>query len=248
MADETLRVETAQPENSESAAQRLWNRRVDIVIVVLLGLGSVLATWAGYQAGQWSGLKADSAVLVEDLQQAADRSTVVGYQDRQLDVSIFMAWVEAHLGNNTQVAEFYERRFTAHFRPAFATWMATDPFTNPDAPLDPFRMPEYRVPALQAADTLNQQANDVAEAGEEFKVHADAYVFLTVLVAIVLFIGGVATKVATHRGQAALIALAWVILGYCLVQAGLLPKAGTAMPPTAEIQVLQTAQQATPVR
>lgn len=248
MANDDASVESETPLGAESAAQRLWNRRVDIVIVVLLGLGSVLATWAGYQASQWSGLKADSAVLVEDLQQAADRSTVLGYQDRQLDVSIFMAWVEAHLRNDTRVTAFYEHRFTTQFRPAFDAWMATDPFNNPDAPLDPFRMPEYIVPALQAADTFNQQANDVAEAGEEFKVHADAYVFLTVLVAIVLFIGGVATKVATHRGQLALIVLAWVILGYCIVQAGLLPKAGTAMPLTAEVKVLQAAQQATPVR
>ena len=247
MVDEELSADTElTPEEKKSA--RLWHRRVDIVVVLLLGLGSVLATWAGYQAGQWSELKAESAILVEDLKQAADRSVILGYQDRQLDVSLFMAWLEAHMHQDTQIAEFYEKRFVAHFRPAFDAWIATDPFNNPEAPLDPFRMPEYTVPALQDAASFNAQAAQISKVGEEFRFYADAYVFLTVLVAVVLFIGGVATKAGSQNAQIALLVLAWVMLGFCIVRASTLPNAGAALPATAEIQILQAAQQATPVR
>ena len=63
MVDEELGADTElTPEEKKSA--RLWHRRVDIVVVLLLGLGSVLATWAGYQAGQWSELKAERVIGV----------------------------------------------------------------------------------------------------------------------------------------------------------------------------------------
>lgn len=230
----------APPAAPQTPSSR-WSHRVDIVIVVLLGLASVLATWAGYQAGQWSGLKADSGVIVEDLQQAADRATILGYQDRQVDIALFMAWLEAYKQEDAALAEFYEARLIPHFRPAFDAWMATDPFTNPEAPLDPFRMPEYVVPSLQAAATFNARAAEVSEAGEEFKRQADAYIFLTVLTAVVLFIGGVATKIELRQAQVALLALAWLLLGFCMARGLILPKAGTVFPPTAEIATLDAA-------
>ncbi|MFT4039523.1 MAG: hypothetical protein QM692_15150 [Thermomicrobiales bacterium] len=229
------------PHVAPRTSKTLWNHRVDIVIVVLLGLSSVLATWAGYQAGQWSGLKAESGVIVEDLQQAADRATILGYQDRQVDIAIFMAWLEAYKHDDAVLAAFYEARFVPHFRPAFDAWMATDPFTAPDAPLDPFRMGEYVVPSLRAADTFNAHAAEVSAAGQEFKRQADAYIFLTVLTAVVLFIGGVTTKIEMRQAQIALLAMASLLLTFCIVRGLTLPKAGTVFPPTAEIVTLDAA-------
>lgn len=215
---------------AQAAALRRWNRLADILIVVLLGLASVLATWAGYQAGQWSNLKASSAVMVDDLQQAASRSTVLGYQDRQVDIALFMAWLEASLRDESTITEFYEARFVDHFRPAFEAWLATDPFTNPDAPLDPFRMPEYTVPALAAAAEFDARAGEIAAAGEEFDAQADAYIFLTVLTAVVLFFGGVATKINLRQAQISLLAIAWVMLAYCMVRGLTMPWAADVVP------------------
>lgn len=238
------------PEVVEVAALRRWNRRVDVLVVVLLGLASVLATWAGYQAGNWSSLKADSAVLVDDLQQAADRSMILGYQDRQVDIALFMAWLEAHLREEHTVEEFYEARFIDHFRPAFAAWLATDPFTTSDAPLDPFHMPEYIVPALAAATEFDARAGELAAAGEEFGAQADAYIFLTVLTAVVLFFGGIATKLNLRQAQVALLALAWVLLAYCIVRGLTMPWAPDAVPglSASEMAALQQSVFATPVR
>ena len=241
-------VTTDVSDVGQAVALRRWNRRTDILIVVLLGLASVLATWAGYQAGQWSNLKTDSAVIVDDLQQAADRSMILGYQDRQVDIALFMAWLEADLRQESTIAEFYEARFVDHFRPAFEAWLATDPFTNPDAPLDPFRMPEYSVPALVAAAEFDARAGEIAAAGEEFDAQADAYIFLTVLTAVVLFFGGVATKINLRQAQISLLAIAWVLLGYCMVRGLTMPWAADAVPglTTSEMAALQESVFATP--
>ena len=58
-------------ETQESPAEertKIWDRRADIFIVILLGAASFLAVWAGYQAGQWGTLKTRTAVMVDDLQ------------------------------------------------------------------------------------------------------------------------------------------------------------------------------------
>lgn len=220
------------------------------MIVVLLGLASVLATWAGYQAGQWGNLKNDSAVMVDDLQQAADRSMILGYQDRQVDIALFMAWLEASLREEDAIAQFYKARFVDHFQPAFEAWLATDPFTNPEAPLDPFHMPDYAVPSLVAAAEFDARAGEIAAAGEAFDAQADAYIFLTVLTAVVLFFGGVATKLSLRQAQVALLAIAWVMLAYCLLRGLTMPWAADAVAAlsASEMSALQESVFATPVR
>ncbi|MCA9862802.1 MAG: hypothetical protein R2853_06330 [Thermomicrobiales bacterium] len=247
-------VDVAPASDSSEAGQtadgRRWIHLIDILVVLLLGLASMLATWAGYQAGQWSSLKASSAVIVEDMQQASDRATILGYQDRQVDIALFMAWLEADLRDEHTIAAFYEERFVDRFRPAFEAWLAADPFTNPDAPLDPFRMPEYAVPSLVAAVELDARAGEIAAAGEEFDAQANAYVFLTVLTAVVLFFGGVATKLDRREAQVTLLAVAWLMLGYCIVQGLTMPWAADAVPgfSASEMAAIRERVFATPVR
>lgn len=238
------------PEVERLAARRRWNRRVDVLIVVLLGLASVLTTWAGYQAGQWRSLQARSAIMVDDLQQAADRTMILGYQDRQVDIALFMAWLEATLRDEDTIAEFYEARFTNHFRPAFEAWLATDPFTNPDAPLDPFHMPDYAVPAMVTAAEFDARAVEIAALGEEYNTQAAAYLFLTVLTAVVLFFGGITTKISLRQAQVSLLVIAWVVLAYCVARGLTMPWASDAIAALAPagMTALQETVVATPVR
>ncbi|MCA9876962.1 MAG: hypothetical protein KC442_04260 [Thermomicrobiales bacterium] len=235
-------------ETQESPAEertKIWDRRADMAIVILLGAASFLAVWAGYQAGQWGTLKTRTAVMVDDLQLSASRSLILGYQDRQVDIALFMAWLEAYKGENATLADFYEARFVDRFRPAFDTWLASDPFDNPDAPLDPFRMPEYSVPALEAAHASETLAGEFADLGNWFEAQADAYVYLTVLLAVVLFFGGIATKISWHLAQAALLVVAWVLFGYCVIHTFDLPNASETYLPVAGVQALEA--RATPV-
>lgn len=223
MTDRGHHHEPEDPELREAAAFRRWLRRVDVVIVVLLGAASFLAAWAGYQAGVWAGKKNDTTLMAEEFRSSAARASIIGYQERQVDIALFLGWLEAHSRGDTRLAGVYEARFTNQLRPAFAAWIATDPLNNPDAPLDPFRMAEYQVPQLRHATEFEAQASDLDFNAQWYDLHAETYVYFTILLAVVLFFGGVSTKIGWRPTQLAMLLVGWAIFLYCLVRVLTMP-------------------------
>ena len=73
----------------------------------------------------------------------------------EIDVATFTQWVNAYAQEQTELADFYFKRFREEFRPAVDAWVATTPLENPDAPLTPFAMPQYKVAARTEADRLD---------------------------------------------------------------------------------------------
>ena len=94
------------------------------------------------------------------------------------------------------VQEFGERRFRAEFKPAFRAWVATKPLTNPNAPLTPFVMPQYRLAAEEEAGRLDAEA-EVSSAQVRRNIQrASNYVLAVVLFSVALFFAGTSTKLA----------------------------------------------------
>ena len=203
-------------------AQR-WDRRVDTAIVVILAMASLLAAWAGYQAGLWSGEKTSAIILAESKLIDGTRANSIGYQVMQIDIDLFSNWLNAFKSENTELATFYEERFTPQLQHAFDAWMATDPLETPDAVSDPFRMPEYKVPELLAAAAFDEEAAPAFADGERAGATSDAYVLTTLLLAVVLFFGGVATKIGWRPAQVALLAVAVLLLVLSVLKLGALP-------------------------
>ncbi len=117
--------------------------RVELFATILLAVAAVATAWSTYQSTQWRGQQAvntskGTAARIE----SSEAATRAG-QLTQIDIATFVQWTDAHLAGNHELAEFYRRRFRPEFQPAFAAWIATAPFTNRDAPLSPFAMPEY---------------------------------------------------------------------------------------------------------
>jgi hypothetical protein len=123
----------------------------------------------------------------------------------------FVQWIDARVAKDRELARFYRRRFRPEFQPAFEAWVATRPFTSPDAPLTPFAMPQYKVSEAVQSSRLNAQAGEHANAAEVANQRADNYVLAVVLLASALFFAGISTKMRTLRQREALLALGWVI-------------------------------------
>jgi hypothetical protein len=107
--------------------------------------------------------------------------------------------VNAYAQHQTQLRDFYARRFRKEFKPAVAAWIATKPIQNANAPLTPFAMPQYRLAARAEADDLNTKAEASALAALRDIQRSTNYVLCVVLFASALFFAGMSTKLVTPR-------------------------------------------------
>ena len=129
----------------------------------------------------------------------------------EIDVAVFSSWVDAVGHNETKLAAFYDRRFRPEFKPAVRAWQATKPFTNPNAPLTPFRMPQYRLAAREQAEQLEAEAEVLAAKGRANVQRATNYVLGVVLFASALFFAGISTKLEVPALRRTLLAFGVVV-------------------------------------
>ncbi len=202
-------------EREPGAADRT-QRRIDVVATVLLALATLATAWAGYQSSRWHSEQAKLQTKATASRIEAGRSQDIADRDAQIDVALFVQWVDANALGEGELARFYRSRFSSRLTPAFDGWIAKRPFDNSAAPPSPFVMPQYRIAAEQdVADDEAAADAFAAEAVEDIQ-RADNYVLAVVLFAACLFFAGVSTRMHTLSGQ-------WFILALgCLMFAGTL--------------------------
>ena len=219
---EDLNVEIAGAiaEGSDAPAQPTKSRRewsVEILEAILLAVVAIATAWSGYQAARWDGLQAelygeDAAIRIR-----ADQLLTLGGQQRLLDVTTFNTWIEARYEGRTELAALYERRFSAEFKVAFDAWLATDPFTNPDAPPGPGFMPEYVNTEIERGSDLNGVARRVFDEGTAARGRADDYIRTTVVLATVLFLLALSQRFRILRVRVGVLVLAGGLMLYGLL-------------------------------
>jgi hypothetical protein len=137
---------------------------------------------------------------------------------------MFDAWFTAYVAHNKPAMRVAEERFRPVYLAAFKAWLATDPFTNPDAPKGPSFMPQYQLPQVAQSDALDRKANAYYALGEEAGSNADSYVRTTVYLATVLFLVGISGHFKVRAARIGLISIAGVILVYSSISLILAPK------------------------
>jgi hypothetical protein len=197
---------------------RTWDRGslVEIGEAILLALVAVATAWTGYQAARWDGESAKLYGTSSRIRIEATQADTRGGQEQLYDASTFSFWLEARLKGEAKLAAEYEGRFRPEYRPAFQAWLATHPFTNPDAPAGPMLMPQYRNGELEQAARLNTQASGVFAQGAHARTTGDRYVRATVLLATVLFLLAVSQRFRHFRVRVGLLCVAVVILAYAI--------------------------------
>ncbi len=186
----------------------------EVLVTVLLVMAALGTSWSSYQATRWNGEQAKAASRTNAIRIDAARAQGLAESQTQVDVATFIAWADADRRGETQLAAFYVDRFRDEFKPAFNAWMATRPLANPDAPPTPFAMNEYRVASKQEAERLDTAAEASAAVVRLDIQRASNYVLTVVLYAVVLFFGGVSTRLGNRR-------LRWVLtVAGCVVLIG----------------------------
>jgi hypothetical protein len=186
-------------------------RRVELLATILLAVAAVATAWSTYQSTRWRGEQAVSTSKGTAARIDSSEAATRAGQLTQIDIATFVQWTDAHLAGNAALARFYRLRFRPEFQPAFAAWIATTPFTNRDAPLSPFAMPEYSVAEAVRSSQLNKEAGGHSDDAEQANERADNYVLAVVLLASALFFAGISTKLHGLRQREALLTLGWLI-------------------------------------
>jgi hypothetical protein len=195
---------------ADAVAQRFdksdW---IELVSALLLALATISAAWCAYQSTRWSGVQANAyASAGANRQESVRASSEYGAQVN-IDVAVFMAWVQARRDQDTDLAGFWEERFRAEFKPAFDAWLDSVP-VGQIPPGSPFALAEYAPASRVLAEELERKAEDSAAEAREANQTGDNFVLLAVLFASVLFFAGVGTKFKGYRVRVAMVALASV--------------------------------------
>lgn len=194
-----------------------WESVLEIASATLMSVATVATAWCAYQSAEWGG---EQAFLLGESQRAgreADLHAALARQRRDLDVAVFMEWINGVATGNELLTDFYAERFPPNLRTAVDAWLATNPRSNAAAPPHPFAMPEYRVPedsiVARAAAESEQKWAEARKADE----NGDRFVLLTVVFASVLFFGGIEQKFGDRRVRAAIL-----VVGCALFLGGVL--------------------------
>jgi hypothetical protein len=185
--------------------------RVELVATVLLALATVGTAWSGYQASRWNGDQAKAFSRANATRIAATQSGDLANTQTQVDVATFIQWVDAYAQKQTELTDFYFRRFREEFKPAVHAWIATRPLKNADAPLTPFAMPQYRLAARVDAQRLNAEAEVLSAKARTNVQRATNYVLCVVLFAAALFFAGMSAKLRTQRLRVAMLGIGLVV-------------------------------------
>jgi hypothetical protein len=180
---------------------------VEIVATVLLSVATVATAWSAYQANRWNGEQAKATSRGNAARIESTRASGLANRQVQIDVALFTQFIDAFAQEQTELADFYRARFRDEFKPAFEGWAATKPRTNPDAPLTPFELPEYRLAANEEAEELEATADEYASEARRNIQRSSNYILGVVLFASALFFAGMSTKLATPRLRVALLGI-----------------------------------------
>jgi hypothetical protein len=196
----------------EDERQSRFDRRSELAATVLLAMAAVATAWAAYQSARWHGeqAKAQSASIAARVE--STRAADVANRQAQIDVALFTQWVDAYARDETELADFYRKRFRAEFRPAFEAWVATRPRTNRSAPLSPFAMTQYKLTATAKANRLEAQAAAFSQRVGRFIQRADNYALAVVLFAASLFFAGISTRLRAPTTRMVVLGLGYALL------------------------------------
>jgi hypothetical protein len=204
---------------SSAAAERTTrrDRRIELLVTILLAIATVATAWSSYQSARWSGVQTINFSRANAARvQSTAQSTLAG-QQMQLDVATFIAWTGAYAAKDTTLSDFYFKRFRAEFAPAVEAWVATRPLKNAAAPLTPFVMPEYHLAAQDRARALTRTAEAATAEAKVDNQRSDNYVLAVVLFASALFFAGISTKLETVRLRVTIVALGYTLFCGALI-------------------------------
>lgn len=206
---------------SEQSPTR-FDRIIEIVTVLLLGITTIGTAWCGFQSVRWSGASADYAQASSDKQVEAARLFGLATQRVAYDATITAQFAQAVAAQNAGLQEFYRSSLVRKdFLPTLDEW---------EREVKAGRTP---TPLADNADYIEAQlgpyreqiaaAQQDAQQSRYMGATASTYVSITILLAAALFFAGVISSFRYRAARALLLAAALATLGVAAARLAGLP-------------------------
>jgi hypothetical protein len=186
---------------------------LEMLAVLLLGVGSVATAWCGIQTSRWNGEEARESRDAGITRIDASQSFSLGTQKFAYDANMATQYASAIADGNEELREFLrDNLMRPEFLPVLDRWEAA--IRAGDQSVSLFTDEEY-LDSLFAESTATAAASDAGlERSNEASDTADDYLLMTLLTATALFFAGVTTSFASRPARLALLAIAATILTF----------------------------------
>ena len=227
LVDEVLGENLPEPEPEDPWERRL--RLVDAITAVLLSVAAVATAWATFQASQWADAQSDSVAAASIARSDSLRYSNDAGQIEQIDTAVWLEWLTAYSQGDKPRARFLSERFRPTLAAAQREWagkavIESDGKVSKVPPGTPFDEPAYRIPKAERAEQLANQAESEMVNAQEASNTSTEFVTAALMLALVLFFSGIATKFRNPKLQVLLVLLAVVFLVGGLARTFTLPQ------------------------
>jgi hypothetical protein len=194
--------------------------RTDLIASFLMAAATFSSAWCAFQASVWNGEQTQVLALASVEQFSADRQGAVVNRNINIDVNVFLRYVEEEQRGDRKSAQFLRANARPEFRPALEAWIRDVAAGHEDAEL-PFTRPEYRLAAQQRIDDLDASVARHLHVATAANSHSDMFVLHTVLFALSLMFLGATAQARRRRSQLTMLtfgALAFLVTSASMVR------------------------------
>jgi hypothetical protein len=184
---------------------------LEMLAVLMLGIGSIATAWCGIQTSRWNGEEAresrDGAIIRID----SSESFALATQLFEYDSNMVSQYARAYADGDDELRAFLRQNLVRpEFLPVLDRWEAA--IKAGDAPANLFADEEY-IDSLFAESTATAAESTAALArSDEASDNGDDYLLLTLLTATALFFAGLTTSFASRNARLVLISVAAIII------------------------------------
>lgn len=206
----------------DDARPTRFDKIVEIVAVLLLGITTIGTAWCGFQSVQWNSASSDHAQVASDQHIEGARQFGLATQTLSYDSMMIAQYAQAVADGNTKLQSFYrDSLMRQDFLPTLDAWEAEVKAGRKPTPLADDKqyldnlLKDYRATVAAGED----ETRKAAEAGAT----ASTYVSVTILLAAALFFSGVISTFRYRAARALLLAAALATLGIAASRLASLP-------------------------
>ena len=205
----------ARDEQVETLADEQGRNRTELWSVVIMSVATVVTAWCASQAQAWSGTQTFRMAASNHLYRTSLEARIEGNQVRLFDAAQFLAYQAAKTTHDEPLSAFFHDHMRPEVQTAIDAGGPDRPVRSAGAPSNLMPMPEYPVPQYATAVRLAKGADACQRDARTANDVGDGYTMVTVLLAIVLLLAGMSSRLGAVRLQWSFLAASGLVLTLC---------------------------------